>query len=173
MIDVQISQLTDAFGVGIWVYEKNDADGTVKIVRPLEITLDEHIVGSHLPAPTFSTRTQWAEMFLEKLVERLKEAGYGRDKVSVESGELKATKQHLDDMKRLVFTPPAHLLPIVISGAGEINRSDMGYAAAPKHPMGLTVDPGRVLRAAKTCKEATAVLKQLFPELFPPGWESR
>ena len=174
MFDVQISQLSDSFGMGIWFYEKDEVSGTIRILRPIEFKWEEHKSGTRLPAPTIDTDTHSVRPFLEKFIERLKEAGYGRDKVSVESGELKAMREHLADMKKLVFTPPPHFAPMFMGNTtsgfsmlGPITPGRAWYST----PADLKISVNRVLKAAKTCSQATVVLRELFPEVFGPGWE--
>ncbi|MBE3137686.1 MAG: hypothetical protein IMZ43_09915 [Thermoplasmata archaeon] len=112
MIDILIRNLDSAFGYGIWVISREEESigpRKVRVLRLGTITWEELDVGYQLPAPTFDTSTREGDLIFKKFIERLREMGFGRDKISVESGELKATKEHLVDMKRLVFDPPGHL----------------------------------------------------------------
>jgi len=166
MFDVQISQLSDSFGMGIWFYEKDEVSGTIRILRPIEFKWEEHKIGARLPSPTIDTDSHSVRPFLEKFIERLKEGGYGRDKVSVESGELKATKEHLKDMQKLVFNALLQPHPIICE-PGRITPGRTFYST----PADLKISVSRVLKAAQKCPNAAGVLKELFPEVFGPGWE--
>ena len=123
-------------------------------------------MGDRLPKPLFSTSVREGDIIFNKFIERLKEMGYGKDKLSIESGELKATKEHLKDMQKLVFeqNPPPPL----------IWRSPREYGADWVAGIVDTVSvrKNRVRRAAKQCQNARGVLAELFPELFGPGWEN-
>lgn len=173
MLDIHISQLSDAFGYGIWVIDKDEQTRIVKVLRLGEIKWEEHDVGHRLPKPTFETSTREGNLIFEKFIERLKEAGYGRDKVSVESGELKAMREHLTDMKKLVFTPPPHFISSVLkfgdtpSGLSMLGRVTPGrvWYSDPTSDV-LTIKKDRVIEAAGNCAQTKIVLKTLFPEAF-------
>ena len=177
MIDVLIRNLNDAFGYGVWVYDKNEATGQIKILSLLgSYEWKEFKMGEMLPKPLLSTSTREGDIIFDKFIERLKEAGYGKNQLSIESGELKAMKDHLADMKKLVFTPPAHLLaPIIISG--ENRQSLPGGPFFPGRvsystPDDIKIDRGRLRMAARKCANAEAVLKEIFPEVFGMGWRN-
>jgi len=159
MIDVLIRSLHDDFGYGVWIYERNEATGEIRILK-LEgaFKWEPYISGSLLPKPIFTTSTREGDLLFDKFIERLKEMGYGKDKLSIESGQLKAMREHLDDMKKLVFSPPIHMAPIVIGG----EHRDYDKVA---------IKANRIRRAAKQCSQTKSVLAEIFPELFGPGWE--
>jgi len=167
MLDVVIRSLNDAFGMGVWIIDRDDANHVVRVLRPVEFKWQEYVQGHLLPEPTIAGRTQEVEMIFEKFIEQVKEAGYGRDKLSVESGELKATKEHLTDMKRLVFDPPKHFAPMVIGNA----TSGISMLAGLRGSDEVVVKASRVRTAARSCGTAAEILKEIFPELFPPGWK--
>ena len=56
MIDVLIRDLHDAFGMGIWVIDRDEHYRTVKVLRPVEFVWEEHEQGRVLPRPTFENR---------------------------------------------------------------------------------------------------------------------
>jgi len=177
MFDVVIRNLNDLFGYGIWIISKEEESigpRKIKVLRLGPMTWEEFDVGHKLPMPTFETSTREGDLIFEKFFERAKEAGYGRDKVSVESGELKATKEHLTDMKKLVFEPPAHFAPMLMgnttSGFSMLGPMTPGRTFYST-PADLKISASRVLKAAKKCGNAAEVLKELFPEVFGPGWE--
>lgn len=169
MIDVVIRDLADAFGLGVWVVERDDIyNKPVRVLRPIAFQWQDIEQGVHLPRPTFEAGSREGQVIFEKFIQRLHEMGYGKSKESVETGELKATKEHLADMKKLVFEYLAK--PMVLDfDTGKIMPGRPAYSS----PGDLKVDAGRVIRAARTCGQAAGVLKELFPELFAPGWESR
>lgn len=182
MFDVVIRNLNDAFGYGVWIISKEEESigpRKIKVLRLGPMTWEEFDVGHRLPQATFDTSTREGDLIFEKFIGALKEMGFGRDKVSVESGELKATKEHLTDMKKLVFEPPKHFAPIIISPGqqsidlgtdfrgGRITPGRAWYST----PADLKISASRVLKAAKKCGNAAEVLKELFPEVFGPGWE--
>ena len=184
MIDVLIRSLDTDFGYSIWVFDKDAATGQIRILHSLgAFEWKDHPTGDRLPKPLFSTSTRDGDIIFDKFIERLKEMGYGKDKLSIESGELKAMKEHLADMKKLVFEPPPHFAPIII--AGDNNPAILNLGKGPCYPGRVTpgralystpgdlkVDAGRVRKAAKTCPNAEGVLRELFPELFSPGWKN-
>jgi len=170
MIDVLIRHLNESFGYGIWVFDKDDTTGKTKILEcEGPFSWKEAIPGHLLPKPLISTSTREGEAIFEKFLERVKEAGFGRDKVSIESGELKATKEHLADMKKLVFSPPHHFTPQIITvgetSPGRYQPKERIYGEAP-------VYSARLRKAAKRCPQAETVLKEIFPEVFTSGWQS-
>lgn len=76
--------------------------GEREIVKPMQMVftpIDEHT--KHEPSLTFSMQAK-ASGFFEALVRALAEAGYKQE--NPDSGELKATKIHLADMQRMVFS---------------------------------------------------------------------
>lgn len=190
MIDVLIRSLDTEFGYSIWIYDKNEATGEIRVLN-LEGTFkwEPYVQGNLLPKPIFSTSTMDGDLIFNKFIERLKEMGYGKDKLSIESGELKAMRDHLADMKKLVFTPPPHFAPIIVTGGPDIKTipyptpgkmtpgrvfmpgSENGYDPLPCDRT-VAVKASRVRKAAKQCGNAASVLKEVFPELFGPGWQS-
>ena len=182
MFDVLIRSLDAAFGYGIWIISKEEESigpRKVKVLRLGPMTWEEIEVGYKLPMPTFDTSTREGDLIFEKFIGALKGLGFGRDKISVESGELKATKEHLADMKRLVFTPPAHFAPKVIEFGNSTSGLSMVGGLTPGRATMIPIPPydtvsvraSRVRRAAKQCSNARGVLAELFPEVFGPGWE--
>lgn len=170
MIDVLIRNLDDAFGYGIWIYDKNEATGEIRVLKLVgTFEWEPHITGTLLPKPIFSTSTREGDYLFNKFIERLKEMGYGKDKLSIESGELKAMREHLADMKKLVFTPPPHLAPIPMgnttSGLSMLGHVTPGRAWYST-PDVLTIKKDRVRAAAGNCAQTKIVLKTLFPEAF-------
>lgn len=169
MLDVVIRNLYDAFGMGVWIIDRDDNNHVVRVLRPVEFKWQEYAQGHLLPEPTIAGRTAEVEMIFEKFIEQVKEAGYGRDKLSIESGELKATREHLADMKKLVFTPPPHFTPIlmgnVTSGLSMLGHITPGRAWYST-PDVLTIRKDRVRAAAGNCAQTKIVLKTLFPEAF-------
>lgn len=182
MIDVLIRSLHDEFGYGVWIYDKNEATGKMRVLK-LEgaFKWEPYVTGTLLPKPIFSTSTREGDLLFDKFIERLKEMGYGKDKLSIESGELKAMREHLADMKKLVFTPPPHFAPATFgnatSGLSMLGRITPGRAVMPgSEHYGydrVAVRANRVRRAAKQCSNAREVLAELFPEVFRHGWKNK
>jgi hypothetical protein len=175
MIDVLIRNLNEAFGYGVWVYDKNDATGQIRILHHIgSFEWKDFPIGERLPEPIFSTSTREGDILFDKFIDHLKEMGYGKDKLSIESGELKAMREHLADMKKLVFTPPPHFAPMLMgnttSGFSMLGPMTPGRTFYST-PADLKISASRVLKAAKKCGNAAEVLKELFPEVFGPGWE--
>lgn len=69
------------------------------VVKPIEFETEEVRQGQTLPPPTFSLQSEDGRTFLDSLKEQSFE---GRSLNAAES-ELKATKLHLDDFRKLIF----------------------------------------------------------------------
>lgn len=77
------------------------SDGRRFIGKPTEIFFDEMIDGERSKPTLVFDRLRGNE-FLQSLANALAEVGYKVD-ISSEIGELKATKYHLEDLRKLVF----------------------------------------------------------------------
>ena len=177
-IEVLIRNLHDAFGTGVWVYRKDAVTGRIDVLKSEGLyRWEEYQPGQIMPPPLLNTDSREAEIIFNKFIEAVKTAGYGKDRISVESGELKATKEHLKDMQKLVF----EILPkppVIIQGNPDAPRRE-SIDSWVRGRLGLSdtesdevkVKKNHVRAAAKQCSQAKGILNAIFPELFGPGWE--
>lgn len=165
MIEVVVRGLHDAFGVGIWIIERDKVNGTIRVLRPVEFKWEEHRVGTLLPAPTISGRECETQEIIEAFIEETRKCGYGKDKGASESGELKATKDHLKDMQKLVFEPVQRNVTLPPPPSWVVSPGVLPSVG----PATVSVRVDRVKQASKHCPQASEVLKELFPEVFFPG----
>jgi hypothetical protein len=79
-----------------------DSDGEYFVVKPWQLFW-EHIAQGEIVEPSFalSTQGQGIKEFLKKIQESIELTGVSIETQS--SGELKATKCHLEDMRKLAF----------------------------------------------------------------------
>lgn len=88
----------------MWLLKEN-RDGSEIVVQPLNLTMTTTLTpGLELPPPTlrFAQRGE-AENFLNELAKALVKAGFRPDELKAKDNELEATKNHLEDMRSLVF----------------------------------------------------------------------
>ena len=75
-------------------------DGQLHVAEPIQLTFNRHEFGQRVK-PTLELHDRDAIPFLDALKEALN--GHQGIKADVIEGELKATKEHLRDMRLLVF----------------------------------------------------------------------
>lgn len=78
-----------------------DANGKRFKAKPMPIVFEELKPGEYSPEPTMEVSGFESREFLPALANALAESGYRHE--STDAGELKATKTHLEDMRKLVF----------------------------------------------------------------------
>lgn len=100
MIKIYIGQEPHMMQTNLWIM-KEYPDGRRIYANPTEFTFSEKTEGS-LVEPTLKFTSIEGSEFLRGLAESLANAGYKVD-LSHDRGELKATKAHLEDMRKLVF----------------------------------------------------------------------
>lgn len=172
--------------VEFYFYE--DQNHEIYVAEPVSFTFHRHEKGSAIDPKkaTFTLDYSKAIELVESVLEEARFAMIGssqrmRKDDLLEGGELKAMRDHLADMKKLVFTPPEHLKPTSIWHSSGI-PSPMTPTAFPNaRKFGeqwvagmvdtVSVRKDRVRRAAKQCSNAKGILAELFPEVFGPGWE--
>lgn len=76
-------------------------DGSRYICKPMKMEFEPLTEGSYTNPSLMISRQEERGGFLQALVDGLAKAGYRYESSDV--GELKATKVHLDDMRKLVF----------------------------------------------------------------------
>lgn len=86
-------------------------DGSRYIAKPMNLAF-EPIDRNNRSSPSLEIEGFESREFLPALANALAEAGYRHE--STEAGELKATKNHLEDMRKIVFTRP-----LIIPDKGE------------------------------------------------------
>ena len=70
MIDVLIRNLNEAFGYGVWVYDKNDATGQIRILHHIgSFEWKDFPIGERLPEPIFSTSTREGDILFDKFID--------------------------------------------------------------------------------------------------------
>lgn len=77
-----------------------DAHGKKSIAKQMELVFIE-LNRDLINPPTLEIRGHEADQFLPALANALAQAGYRHE--STDAGELKATKYHLEDMRKLVL----------------------------------------------------------------------
>ena len=80
----------------------DDAYGKTFLAKPMELTFEPLAEGACFKEPTLKFAGHTSREFLPALANALAEAGYRQE--STDAGELKATKYHLEDMRRLTMT---------------------------------------------------------------------
>ncbi len=89
-------------GTNIWFIHKQGNQETV--VCPLNLAMTVSLVpGMQSPEPTIRIDKMESHQFLQGLAEGLVDAGFVPDRLKVSSEVLEATKDHLEDMRTLVF----------------------------------------------------------------------
>jgi hypothetical protein len=88
-------------GMSAWLYEDR-ADGSRWVVNPteLEFTLLDHAVET---PPTFRFDERGGMEFLQSFADALIKAGFKPDEIKAHDKEVTAIKNHLEDMRSLVF----------------------------------------------------------------------
>lgn len=160
--------------VEFYFYEENDRQ--IYVAKPVEFIFEKHEQGAAVD-PEKATFTLGYGKAIELVESLLTEARFSmlgsaqrmRKDDLLEGGELKATKEHLRDMQKLVFEPPKHLAPMVIGNA----TSGISMLAGIREPDEVVVKASRVRTAARSCGTAAEILKEIFPELFLSGWQDR
>lgn len=94
-------------GVSLVFYTKR-SDGSIWVVKPMQMELERHEEGAFLLSPSISLNGSSAESFLKSLADALDKQGIKTASDDHIAGELSATKRHLEDMRGLVafFTNP-------------------------------------------------------------------
>jgi len=133
-------------GLSIWIILR-EGDRRY-FVEPLELVFKEIEQGRRLDRPSLSIDERYAGPFMEALKRAVEQVDMG----PVE-GELKATKYHLEDMRKLIFEKTVIELrkPLYVPAGFEDE---------------LIVRIGRVKEAIKKCPEARNVLKAIFPDVI-------
>ena len=86
------------------IYIVEEHNGKRYIAEPMELKFKEHTEGE-VTKPSISISRVFGKEtnFLQSLSDALANAGYEPKSVEENKGELKATKFHLEDMRKLVF----------------------------------------------------------------------
>lgn len=101
----------DFGGVAIWLV--NQTVGKREVVRPIDLTITSELKPYlEAPEPTFRLSGHQAEQFLQSLAEGLVLSGFKPDELKVANETLRATKYHLEDMRKLVFEERVDEKPI-------------------------------------------------------------
>ena len=89
-------------GVNLWMLGDNK-DGTMDIVNPMAMVVTTVNWNERLPEPTLQFRGDNALSFLQSLAEGLAESGFHPKEIEASNKQIEALKNHLEDMRRLVF----------------------------------------------------------------------
>lgn len=103
----------DFHGVAIWFMKTNE-DGSRHLVQPINMTITtEYHEYEMFPEPTIRIDARYAHEFLQSLASGLIEAGYIPDQLKAKNGEIEALKEHLNDMRAIVYNAllPPELIP--------------------------------------------------------------
>jgi len=99
-------------GLNIWFVHKEG--GINSIVSPFNMEIRTTVEpGVILPEPTIRLTEIHAKQFLQGLANALAMSGFRPDELKAKDSELKATKYHLEDMRKIVFEAlaPPELTP--------------------------------------------------------------
>ena len=101
MMKVVINYEPAFAGMSVWLYEDR-TDGSRWVVNPtqLEFTLLDHAIET---PPTFRFDERGGMEFLQSLVDALVKAGFKPDEIKASNQQVAAIKDHLEDMRSLVF----------------------------------------------------------------------
>jgi len=89
-------------GVNVWFIFKNGEEETV--VQPINLTLvTRRTPGMETPEPTLRFDGVSARQVLTGLAEGLVQAGYAPDSLKAKDKEVEAIREHLADMRKIVF----------------------------------------------------------------------
>ncbi len=93
----------------VYIVEEN-VNGKLYVAEPMELKFKELNNGESVAKPSIRiSRFSGKETnFLQALSDALAKAGYEPKTVEENKGELKATKIHLEDMRKLVFKQGEH-----------------------------------------------------------------
>ncbi len=99
-----ILRYDEAFaGVNLWLVHKA-RDGSEIIVNPIDLTMTTTLEpGVMSPEPTIRFHGFDAKQFLQGLSDGLVGAGFKPDELKASDKEVTAIKNHLEDMRTLVF----------------------------------------------------------------------
>ncbi len=164
--------------VEFYFYEEHEHE--IYVAKPVEFIFEKHPMGASVDPKkaTFTLRYEKAIGLVESLLSEARFSMLGsnqrmRKDDLLEGGELKATKEHLKDMQKLVFEVLPKP-PVIIQGnAGEPYSWQREMLLTPRSESDeVKVKKSRIRLAAKSCGTAHQILEQIFPELFGPGWKN-
>lgn len=101
-------------GLNIW-FARKEGD-TIATVQPIDMTVVSTInPGEITPEPTIKLSDRAATQFLQGLCDALVQAGYKPSVIQAHDKEMEATKNHLEDMRKLVMEAllPPELPPVI------------------------------------------------------------
>ena len=97
---VKISYDPDFLGMKVWLYEDNGS--SLIVAEPVNLVMREVELTREIE-PTFTFNKQKGHEFLQSLVNALVEVGFKPDEIKAHNKEIEAIKNHLEDMRKLVF----------------------------------------------------------------------
>jgi hypothetical protein len=94
--EIQMEELPTQFGLSIWIILREG--DRIYVAKPIALEFQEWSRGQRLDRPTLFIEDHYRMPFMEALKRAV-------EKVDIRAveGELKATKYHLEDMRKLVF----------------------------------------------------------------------
>jgi hypothetical protein len=94
-----IRELHHKAGYGIWIIDDQNKEHS--IAKPVELVFEKHQDSWMMPEPTLEIGYQYAQPFLQSLINTLVDAGIKPDNDKI-AGQYEATKEHLRDLQKLV-----------------------------------------------------------------------
>lgn len=101
MIETRIERSWAKDGFDLWIFKR--ANNKCYLAEPINLKFKEMPETFVLPSPTIEMHYDFAIDFLRSMAEELKRHGYNVFEPDAISKELKSTKYHLEDMRKLVF----------------------------------------------------------------------
>lgn len=98
-VRIQHHPLTDA--LQIWFYERRGNE--MYVASPADIHMKKVEEGERIPEPTLTVRGMLSEEFLQAFADELAKKGIKNVNDHRIAGTLEATREHLADMRKLVF----------------------------------------------------------------------
>ncbi len=89
-------------GTSVYLYG-HDQQGEF-VIEPMDLTVRHYTLGDPIDKPTLVFYGHDGENFLQAFAQALVQLGFKPDALKVSENELSATKYHLEDMRKLVFT---------------------------------------------------------------------